>query len=229
VVQPPTQSLIAGQTLGTSTTPVKIKWSATDDSGVVSRYELQQSVDGGAFTDVALSSATQISATLKLDLGKAYRYQVRAQDSAGNWSGWKQGPNFKARVLQETDGSIQYTGSWSTQSLSNASGGSLRYASASGNSAKLISGGGLLNVAWVAPRGTDRGEAEAWVDGVKSSTVDLYASSTQSRRMVFVKNDTSPSQPHTLEVRVLGTKNASSSGTRVDVDAFVVLEEAPSP
>jgi hypothetical protein len=30
-----------------------------------------------------------------------------------------------------------------------------------------------------------------------------------------------------VEVRVLGTKNASSSGTRVDVDAFVVLEKMP--
>jgi hypothetical protein len=228
VVQPPTQSLISGQTLGTSTTPVKIKWSASDDSGAVSRYELQQSVDGGPFTDVALSSATQTSITLKLELGKTYRYQVRAQDGAGNWSAWQQGPSFQARVLEETDGSIQYTGSWSTQSLSSASGGSLRYARASGDSAKLSSGGSLLNVAWVSFRGPDRGNAEAWVDGAKASTVDLYTSSTQSRRMVFVKNDTNPSQPHTLEVRVLGTKNASSSGTRVDVDAFVVLEEAPS-
>jgi hypothetical protein len=36
-----------------------------------------------------------------------------------------------------------------------------------------------------------------------------------------------PAVGHTVEVRVLGTKNASSSGTRVDVDAFVVLEKMP--
>jgi hypothetical protein len=28
---------------------------------------------------------------------------------------------------------------------------------------------------------------------------------------------------HTLEVKVLGTKNAASTGTRVDFDAFAVL------
>jgi hypothetical protein len=47
------------------------------------------------------------------------------------------------------------------------------------------------------------------------------------RRVVFSKNQLDPSASHELEVRVLGTKSASSSGTRVDVDAFVVLEEVP--
>ncbi len=41
--------------------------------------------------------------------------------------------------------------------------------------------------------------------------------------MVFTKNKLSASQAHALEVRVLGQKNAASSGTRADVDAFVVL------
>jgi len=40
--------------------------------------------------------------------------------------------------------------------------------------------------------------------------------------MVFTK-DFGTSGTHTLEVRVLATKNTSSSGTRVDVDAFAVL------
>jgi hypothetical protein len=62
-----------------------------------------------------------------------------------------------------------------------------------------------------------------WLDGVKVATVDLYSSSEQPRKMVFTKNDLDSSQAHTLEVRVLGTKRTESSGTRVDVDAFVVL------
>ena len=44
----------------------------------------------------------------------------------------------------------------------------------------------------------------------------------RKRQMVFTKSWSS-SASHTLEVRVLGTKNASSSGKRVDVDAFVAL------
>ncbi len=224
VVKPPAQTLLTGSVLGTSTLPVKIGWSATDDSGGVTSYELQQSTDGGAWTGVALSSATATSATPKLEAGKTYRYQVRAQDSAGNWSGWKPGPSFKVNVLQETDTAISYTGAWSAQSLSGASGGSLKYASTGGHLAKLT-GGSILNVGWVAPKGTDRGTAEAWVDGVKANDVDLYSSVAQPRRLVFTKNQLSASQAHAIEARVLGTKNAASSGTRADVDAFVVLEE----
>jgi hypothetical protein len=77
-------------------------------------------------------------------------------------------------------------------------------------------------VAWVASTGANRGKAEVWIDGSKVATVDLYAATAQPRKMVFTKS-WSTSASHTLEVRVLGTKNTSSSGKRVDVDAFVVL------
>jgi hypothetical protein len=60
------------------------------------------------------------------------------------------------------------------------------------------------------------------VDGVKAATVDLYSPTALPRKMVFTKGWGS-SDSHTLEVRVLGTKNTSSSSKRVDVDAFVAL------
>jgi hypothetical protein len=53
--------------------------------------------------------------------------------------------------------------------------------------------------------------------------VDLYASAAKPRKLLFARNKLNSSLTHTLEVRLLGTKNASSSGTRADVDAFVVL------
>ncbi len=66
------------------------------------------------------------------------------------------------------------------------------------------------------------GKATVWVDGVKAKTVDLYSPKAQPRRVVFTKTWAS-SGNHTLEVRVLGTKRAASTGKRVDVDAFVAL------
>jgi len=227
VKKAPTQTLLTGSALSsTSTIPVKLNWSATDAEGAVAGYELQQSTDGGPWTDVTLSSPMATTVTRNLEAGKTYQFQVRAQDGAGNWSDWKQEQSFKVNVLQETDGTVSYTGTWGTQSLSSASGGSLRYASASGDTAKLTLGSDALNVAWVAPKGKDRGKAEAWVDGVKAKDIDLYVSGAQSRKTVFTKNGLSASQPHTIEVRVLGQKNAASSGTRADVDAFVVLSSA---
>ncbi len=79
------------------------------------------------------------------------------------------------------------------------------------------------SVSWVSSRNTNRGKAEVWLDGARVAMVDLYASSFLPRRTVFARNGLSTSMPHTLEVRVLGTGNAGSTGTRVDADAFAIL------
>jgi hypothetical protein len=227
-VTAPAQSLVAGSTVvGASQVPTKLQWSATDSGSGVASYEVQQSTNGGAWTNVALPSATAKSVTLKLEVGNTYSFRVRATDKAGNTSGWEQGPSFKVNLVQDSNAAIAYDGTWSTQNITSASGGTLRYASAAGASAGSTFAN-ALNVAWVAPKTADRGKAEASVDGGTASPVDFYAATLQARKSVFVKNGLDPAVPHTLEVRVLGTKNASSSGTRVDVDAFVVLEKVPN-
>jgi N-acetylneuraminic acid mutarotase len=222
VVKPPAHSLVTSPALGSVKVPVKISWSATDSGSGVSSYELQQSINGGAWTDVSLSSATQTSITLNLDPGNAYRFRVRGQDQTGNWSGWKQGSGVTIDVFQESDSSIGYVGTWNTESSSNAYGGGLKHANATGESAELAFSS-ASSVAWVASKGNNRGKAEVWVDGAIVKTVDLYNSATQWRKAVYVKNNMNVSRAHTVKVRALGTKSASSSGTRVDLDAFVVL------
>jgi hypothetical protein len=117
-------------------------------------------------------------------------------------------------------GCITYTGEWTRQALSTASGGSIEYATDPGDKAELSFTGS--NVGWLSSKGPDRGKAEIWIDGVRVDTVDLYSSSAQSRELVFTKN-WATSDSHMLEIRATGTKNAASSGSRIDVDAFVVL------
>jgi Tol biopolymer transport system component len=218
----PTRDLVPGSAIGNSTAPVNLSWSATDGGSGVARYELQQSTNGGAFAGMALPSETATAINPSLEAGKTYQFQVRAQDNAGNWSAWSSGPAFSVDLRQETHQAIAYAGTWTLQSSPTASEGYLRYATASGARAKFSFAG--KHAAWVASTGPNRGKAEVWVDGVKAATVDLYAPTAQPRKMVFVKAwATTPSANHTLEVRALGTKNAASSGKRVDVDAFVAL------
>jgi hypothetical protein len=122
---------------------------------------------------------------------------------------------------QESNTSVSYLGTWNTQTLSSAYGGGLRYASGAGNERATFTFTGD-EVAWVARTGPKQGQAEVWVDGTKAATVDLYSPNVVARPVVF--SEALPdSGSHTLEIRVLGTKNSSSSGKRVDVDAFVVL------
>jgi hypothetical protein len=218
-------------TLGTTTVPVKLTWSATDNTGGsgIASYRLQQSVNGGAYTNVALPSATATTISPSLAPGtNTYRYRVAAKDNAGNLSTWAAGPSFKVRAFQESSSAIVDTGSWITSALSGAYGGSVQSASALGRNATFTAPAGSKNVEWVSYRG-NRGKAQVWLDGVQQDAkpsvtgiqpFDLYSSTVQARKVVFSKA-VSPTTSHKLEVRVLGQKNGSSTSTRVDIDAFV--------
>jgi hypothetical protein len=222
--QPPvadslSQSLVSGSTLGMSTVPVKMSWPATDTTSGVIKYQPQRSTDGGSYADEPLSNATATK-TVSLSPGVGYRFRARAMDRAANWSEWGYGPQFVVDTHQETSGAITYGGLWTQQDIGSAYGGGTKHAQTSGAKATFTFTG--RNVAWVATKGPNRGRAEVWVDGVKVKTVDLYAATTQARKVVFAKGWPA-SGNHVLEVKVLGTKNASSSGKLVDVDAFVAL------
>jgi hypothetical protein len=221
-VQPPRQDLTVSSTLGTSTIPTKVSWSGQDEGSGVTGYEVQQSTNGGAFTAVSLPTATSTSKILQLQPGGTYQFRARATDGAYNTSAWATGPEFLVDPHQEDDlTAIVYSGNWTPQASTSVYGGGLYYAGAKGDTAQFSFAG--RNVAWVSAKGPDRGKAAVSVDGVVVQTVDLYASAPQPKRVVFTKSDLDPTGGHTVTVQALGTKNAASSATRVDVDAFVAL------
>lgn len=146
---------------------------------------------------------------------------MRAQDRAGIWSAWAYGPAFKVGAYQESSAMVKFTGVWTAAKQKAAYGGALRYATAGGSQIGFTFNS--RNVALVARRSAGSGQAAIYLDGVYLTTVDLYSSTVLQRRVVFTQDGLDPAVSHTLEVRVLSRKNASSTGTRVDVDAFVVL------
>ncbi|MDP9409832.1 MAG: fibronectin type III domain-containing protein, partial [Actinomycetota bacterium] len=224
--QPPAQILLAGSTLGDPTVPVRLRWSATDHPGgsSIASYQLQRSTNGSPYATVSLPSAKATAVTPSLHPGKTYRFRVRALDETGNRSAWSYGPRFRVDASQERDGAVSYAGAWKPERLASAYGGAVKYATESGAWARLAFRGG--SIAWVAPKGPNRGRAEVRLDGRKVATVDLYSQSVQARRTVFARNGLNPSVTHVLEVKALGTKRAASSGTRVEVDALVVVRRS---
>jgi bacillolysin len=208
------------------TVPVNLTWSAaTDNTGGsgIAHYQVQQSTNGLAFTNVGQPSATSLKRELTPGTN-TYRFRVRATDRAGNpSSSFRAGPTFKVSALQESNPAIVDTGTWTTASLSGAYGGSVQFASAAGRKVTLNVPTGTKNVGLVSTKASNRGKAQVCVDPGTATqscnTVDLYSSVTQPRSVVFSKV-VSPATSHKVEVRVLGQKSASSTGTRVDVDAF---------
>ena len=205
----PKHSFTTLSTLATTTVPVKLTWSATDNTGGsgIASYQLQQSINGGAYTTVALPSTTATTISRSLAPGtNTYRYRVAAKDKAGNLSAWASGPSFKVTAYQESNPAIVDTGSWTTSALSGAYGGSVQSASALGRNATFTVPVGSKNVEWVSYRG-NRGKAQVWLDGVQQDAkpsvtgiqpFDLYSSSAQARKVVFSKA-VSPTTSHKLE------------------------------
>ncbi|HKH09801.1 MAG TPA: choice-of-anchor D domain-containing protein [Rubrobacter sp.] len=213
----PTQA-ITGTELGANTVPVKLNW-APSASGNVTHYQLQQSIGGGAFTDVTPQPGTATSTTLNLSNG-SYRYQVRACNNA-NCSAWSLAPAFNLSAVQEGNGAISYGGTWTNQAVTGAFGGSVRHASTSKDKATYKFTG--TQAEWIGTTGPNRGRAEVWLDGVRVATVDLYSPTVGTKQVLFSRDNLSAAATHQLEVRVLGARNPSSTGTRVDIDAFVSI------
>jgi hypothetical protein len=76
------------------------------------------------------------------------------------------------------------------------------------------------SVTWVTRKGPDQGKAQVLVDGVSKGTFDLYSATVQRNVPKLFKGLTN--KPHTLIIKVLGTKNIKASSTNVTVDAFIV-------
>ncbi len=209
---------------GNNGVPVRSSWSGSDGSGAgLSAYWVERSVNGAAWRRVSLSTGLSTSAVQSLGPGSnTYQYRVRAVDKAGNWSGWSLGKTFSVIAAQETSPSISYTGTWTRSAVSGAYGGYVRHSSTKGSSSRYRFTG--RSIGWVATTGPDRGKAAIYVDGVYVRTVDLYRSAVLTRQVVFSRSNLDPKVSHTIEVKVTGGKNTASKGYRVDLDAFVNLD-----
>jgi hypothetical protein len=214
-VSGPASGLYYRSRLGSTTTPVHTSWHATDSSGVVS-YQLQRRVNGGLWSTVNLRSATTTAVNQSLIIGDIYAYRVRAADGQANASAWVYDRPFKPLLKQQGSTSVKYGGAWTTVYTRSASGGSLRYSRRAGAYARYTFSGS--SIAWVAFRGSNRGSAKVYIDGVYKTTISLYSSIYQSRAIVYACSWGSPGT-HTIKIVVVGT----ARHPRVDLDAFVRL------
>ena len=209
--------------------PSKLTWTADGSTGLT--YTLQQSTDGGlTFTNAGTTTAKAL--TLNPPAGN-YQFRVQAKDALGHVTASSTGPSFTLSAVQEGAAAIAYTpatgtGSWTSAAVAGAFGGSVESSSAApGLAAYTFTGSG---VELVSTKGPDRGKALVSIDcvpgtvGCTATTVDLYQATQAAGRIVFLKSGLAGSGTHTLYVKVLGTKNASSTGTRVDLDALVSVE-----
>ena len=213
ITKAPAPAFVKGH-LGTTAVPISITWAGTDATSGISHYDLEESVDGGAFSLV--SSPATAKATVNLNPGHSYKFEVRATDKAGNVSGFTAGSAFSLTAYQETASNITYTSGWTLQAVTGAYGGSVKFATLSGQKATLSFTGS--QVAWVSTIASNRGSASVSIDGGAAATVSTHGTTTKPAMVVFTKTLTAGS--HSLVLKVLGT----TGHPRVDVDAFLVIK-----
>jgi sugar lactone lactonase YvrE len=140
---------------------------------------------------------------------------TRDTSSQGTWvavDGFKVGGN----LWRDSSLKIRYN-TWVGKSKRAASGGSYRESGSSWAKISLVFTG--TTIAWVTATGPTYGRASVIIDGV-AHTVDLYRR-TQSWRVRISYGGLS-SGTHRITLRPLGTKDPSSTSTKIVFDAFVV-------
>jgi hypothetical protein len=215
----PVGNLFAPQVLGT-TAKLHLAWPAATDPSGIARYELMSKKGAGSWLAVTLSSPTALSVDLALTPNASYAFRLRATDGAGNTGAWLTTTGAKLGLLQETATSITYAGTWKRAALTGSSGGYVRQSAVAGRLATFHFTGS--SVALVSTLAKARGQLEIRLDAAATwTTLDLYASSTQTRRIVWASGHLTVGA-HTLEVRLKGTRNTLATSNRVDIDAFLV-------
>jgi hypothetical protein len=210
---------IPGGTVLAAKPAVTVSWRAgTDDSGLAA-YGLEAKSSVGSWTPVQLSGPLVTSVNLGLAVGANYQFRLRATDVAGNTSAYTNGASFKLTRLQENAVAIKYVGAWSRVTQSGASGSYVKKASVSGARATYAFTGRWVAIA--STLGPNRGKVRVTLDGAVT-TIDLYSATTKAGWVVFSRGV--PMGPHTLVIEATGLKNASSSGSRVDLDALITLQ-----
>ena len=210
----PKTSLRADTTLNAGTLRTTVSWTGTDVGPAgVKNYDVRRSRDGKAYQTIA-SALTASSLGWSLEPGHTYRFQVRARDKAGNLGAWTTGPLLTPALVQQTSGSITWSGSSTSVSHSSFSGGSARYLAANGARATYTTT--ARSIAFVTTKGPNRGTAEVWIDGVLAATVELTADDHTYQFVAFSKT-WSTSGSHTIRIVSVG------SPARVDIHAVAVL------
>jgi hypothetical protein len=214
------------------TLPVVVSWTPSANTPSA-QYNLQVRTNGGAFEDAPVQpgSDTQVTLPLALSAGGAvstWQFRVRAVDG-GDASGWAVGEPFGLEPVDETrTDRIAFTGAWLPQSIAGAYGGSVR--TSWGKLGVELLGkdafGATGSVALLATKGPYCGKVSIRIDSRDSVVVSLYAPVLQRAAVAFVASNLAQGIKHRLLIRTLAEGDPQGTGAQVDVDGFVVLNNA---
>jgi alginate lyase len=211
----PTVTLSAASTVPTTGVPVFVDWGLASTDDGLKAFELQTRIADGAWTPVALATATTSEVRRTVPAATTVRFRVRAIDRAGTVGDWISSVSFRAAAVSDSSTSIRWSGSWAYAANAAYLGGRAHSTAAFGASATITFEGSA--VAWAGPVGPTRGRARVYLDGALVATIDMYRSTFLPRDIVFARNVTEGT--HTLRIAALGTAGRPT----VAIDGLYVI------
>jgi D-alanyl-D-alanine carboxypeptidase len=218
----PRIALRSDTTVSRSSVPLSVTWStAAEDKGRVERYELERSVDGGAWTDMRLDEPDYRAVDDRVRSGVTVRYRVRATNDEGLRSAWAAGPTVRPEVTDEDDlAGAAWDGAWTSVVSDGSIGDGVSRSIAAGSSVRFEAAD-VLAMAVVMTRASTRGRVRIrWDDATTTTTVDL---GLRPKTLRWVAASSRWSSAATRHVTVTLRSGAPES---TDIDAFVVLRAA---
>ncbi|NDJ84495.1 MAG: fibronectin type III domain-containing protein [Chloroflexi bacterium] len=152
-----------------STSQIDLTW--TDNANDETGYEVERSIDGGAWTTLAVLAAnSEAYSDTTVSYGNEYRYRVRAERS-GVYSDYSNivTPDF-LEIIEAEAPQVIADGNWTNNNDASASGGVFLTAGTQDDSLTLIFAGPRLDVVYVA--GPAYGAFNIEIDGTIVRTVD---------------------------------------------------------
>ena len=209
---------------------VKLSWDAvTAEEGSNVTYNVYRQVENGDVIciETGLTTTTYTDTTADKTLG-TMKYQVSAVVE-GNESEKSAAVTAVEPVgagkIDNADERIAYVGDWGNwtqdknvnymdtiEYLQNPNGGETVTLTFKGTGIKVI---GCTN--------KDRGKIEVLIDGESQGVVDTYSASTVRQAEYFSKEDLTAGI-HTIQLKVLNEKQTASSNTKIELDAFEILD-----
>lgn len=208
---------------------VDVRWNAVCGDNV--KYNLYRKIDGGETVDIAKDISTTIyeDKDAKEDLG-SYKYRVTAivdgVETVMSDMVEECDLRDKEGYIDDQDPIIQYSDGWSNwKDDNNNYDGTIKYIEKPKgieNVSLTFIGTGIEVLSQV---NYERGKYEVIIDGKSQGMVDTYSSTAEKQKTIFSKNDLENGK-HTIMLKVTNTKNDNSSGTKVELDAFKVLNKS---
>ena len=209
---------------------VKLSWDAvTAEEGSNVTYNVYRQVENGDVIciETGLTTTTYTDTTADKTLG-TMKYQISAVVE-GNESEKSAAVTAVEPVgagkIDNADERIAYVGDWGNwtqdknvnymdtiEYLQNPNGGETATLTFKGTGIKVI---GCTN--------KDRGKIEVLIDGESQGIVDTYSASTVRQKEYFSKEDLTAGI-HTIQLKVLNEKQTASSNTKIELDAFEILD-----